>query len=317
MSDCLKCPICLNGFQPGQWIVCCIHDTRHNVHELCQKGTTCSLCRREGMHRNTCLEALFEQGTVPSEEHELSFIGYSAIEGGKGTYKGEWKDNLFHGKGILRWPNGLVEECEFRKGKQHGLSKITFRDGTVANVHYHEGKRHGLSTYTYTDGSVLDKMYHKQTKAVLSVKNTWTDGTVLEAHSHEGKLHGMCKATYPNGHMIEQTYYRGTLHGLYKKTTPINVIEATYIDGKRQGRGTITWPDGTVVTMNYSDDKVHGKWKKVFANGKVEYRTYHEGRLHKPVEAPAAHVSSSKSPVLGKRGREDDLTNQRAKASRV
>lgn len=294
--------------------MCCTHDTRHNVHEMCQKGITCSLCRREGMHRNTCLEALFEQGTVPSEEHEMSLAGHSAIE--EATYKGEWKDNRFHGKGIVRCLKGVMEG-EFRKGKPHGLCKSTHRDGRISEIHYHEGQKHGLGTFTRVDGSVVEEMYHKQTETVLSVKTTCTDGTVVEAHLHEGKKHGLSREINSNGHMLEQTYYRGTLHGLYKKATPINVIEATYIDGKRQGRGTITWPDGTVVTMNYSDDKVHGKWKKVFADGKVECRTYHEGRLQKPVEAPAAHVSSSKSPVLGKRGREDDLTNQHVKASRV
>ena len=287
------------------------------MHEMCQKGITCSLCRREGMLRNKCLEALLERGTVPSEEHEMSFAGHSAIEGATYNYKGEWKDNLPHGKGTVRWPDGLVEEGELCKGKLHGLCKSTFRDGTVVDVHYHEGKKHGLSTYTCADGTVVEDMFHKQTEHRLSVKFTRTDGTVVEFHFHEGKMHGLNRTTTPDGYMIEKTYYKDTLHGLYKKTTPINVIEATYIDGKRQGRGTITWPDGTVVTMNYSDDKVHGKWKKVFANGKVEYRTYHEGKLQKPDKAPTVHASSSKAPVLGKRGREDDLTDQRAKVSCV
>ena len=252
------------------------------------------------MHRNTCLEALLEQGTVPSEEHEMSLAGHSAIEGGTYTYKGEWKDNLPHGKGTVRWSDGLVQEGEFRKGKPHGLCKSTFRDGRIADIHYHEGKKHG-PCITYKDGSVMEEMFHKKTEHALSRKITLSDGlgtSVTNEQYHMGKRHGLSKITYPCSFSIESeesTYYRGTLHGLK----------------------TITWKDGTIATMNYCDDKLHGEWKKVFPNGKVECKIYREGKLQKLKEAPAAHASSSKAPVLGKRGREDDVANEPAKAARA
>ena len=86
------------------------------------------------MHRNTCLEALLEHGTVPSEEHEVP-LDFGVITA---YYKGQWKDNWPHGKGTMKWP-GVVDECEWRNGKKHGFCKTTFADGHVGEIYYHEG----------------------------------------------------------------------------------------------------------------------------------------------------------------------------------
>ena len=45
-------------------------------------------------------------------------------------YNGEWKDNVFHGKGTMKYNDGTIFEgdCE---NKKFIKGKITFRDGTT------------------------------------------------------------------------------------------------------------------------------------------------------------------------------------------
>ena len=215
MSDYLRCPVCLNGFQPGQGIRCCLHDMRHNVHRMCQPGTTCSLCRCEGMQRNTLLEAMLEDGTVPSEEHEMPFppevvqaetIFYNKYPPGLvvdgSTYKGGWKDDQFHGKGIVTRPNGVVEEGTFHKGKRHGVFNCKHPDGRVDKLHYRNGNKDGLCTYRHADGAVVET-YHEDSRFWFYKKVSYPNGTIIENGDRKRGREFYKKVSYPNGTIIE------------------------------------------------------------------------------------------------------------------
>jgi hypothetical protein len=44
-------------------------------------------------------------------------------------YDGEWKDKKRHGKGVLRYGNGIIYDGEWMNGLRHGKGKTTYANG--------------------------------------------------------------------------------------------------------------------------------------------------------------------------------------------
>ncbi len=54
---------------------------------------------------------------------------YGNLEWNDGRlYKGEFKDNKFHGKGVYHYRSGKIFDGYFMNGKKHGKGTITFPD---------------------------------------------------------------------------------------------------------------------------------------------------------------------------------------------
>ena len=44
------------------------------------------------------------------------------------TYKGQWKEDKQHGKGIEMWPDGAVYEGAYVNGKKQGFAVFMWKD---------------------------------------------------------------------------------------------------------------------------------------------------------------------------------------------
>lgn len=94
------------------------------------------------------------------------------------VYEGTFRDNMRHGYGILRYPNGDVYEGEWNLGRKEGKARFIFADsgeiyeGTVNIMIWNEAleladyigmwmndRRHGQGKYMYPDGSVYEGRY--------------------------------------------------------------------------------------------------------------------------------------------------------------
>ena len=69
------------------------------------------------------------------------------VVGWVGEYRGEGV-----GRGKLVYPDGSVDEGEFKDGVLHGHGKGVVADGNVYEGQYKEGKRHGKGRYVSADG---------------------------------------------------------------------------------------------------------------------------------------------------------------------
>lgn len=69
------------------------------------------------------------------------------------TYKGEWKNNNFHGKGLLAYDGGSSYEGDFLNGRPHGKVIYQFEGGGNYTGDFVNGKRQGKGITTYSDGS--------------------------------------------------------------------------------------------------------------------------------------------------------------------
>ena len=83
-------------------------------------------------------------------------FGESSLNDGT-LYKGEWKNNKFHGFGTFvfgtetEWA-GHTFSGNFKDGTYHGYGVYTFPDGEKYVGDYKEGKKHGFGSYSFANG---------------------------------------------------------------------------------------------------------------------------------------------------------------------
>ncbi len=91
----------------------------------------------------------------------------SSISWVGGRYRGEIKDNVPHGWGMLTLPNGTKYEGEWIWGKPQGSGRIKFPDGAVYEGELYRGKRHGYGKYYKPGGSVVTGLWENGSMAKL------------------------------------------------------------------------------------------------------------------------------------------------------
>lgn len=152
-----------------------------------------------------------------NERYEGEFVdgkreGYGVLVG---KYEGEWKDNLYHGRGKL-----LEEgyEGEFRRGMKHGKGK----DGEYEGE-FRENMRHGA-------GRLVDYVGEFR----KGKKEPW------------GKL-----SLGRNGDEYEGGFKADRFHGRGVYTSSLGGYEGEYCGGERHGEGTRTYSDGSTFSGKF------------------------------------------------------------------
>jgi hypothetical protein len=102
-------------------------------------------------------------------------------------------DGKLHGKGKLRWPDGITYDGTFKNGLKDGTGVYTLADGSVYSGRFRKGVRDGEGVMTYAvDGSSLNYTY----KAGERYSGGWRDD----------KRHGACTYTFFNGETARFTW---------------------------------------------------------------------------------------------------------------
>jgi hypothetical protein len=66
-------------------------------------------------------------------------------------YKGEWLNDLYHGKGIESWNYNTIQyEGDFVNGKKTGNGKFEF-SGNVYEGDFQDGQFHGNGKYFFAE----------------------------------------------------------------------------------------------------------------------------------------------------------------------
>ncbi|QNK55064.1 stalk domain-containing protein [Paenibacillus sp. PAMC21692] len=190
----------------------------------------------------------------------------------KSYYEGEFKNNLFHGKGKLVTRDGSYFEGEFVNGLLEGSGKIVDADGSLVYIGDFNGhKLHGEGTIYYSEGTYYKGSFQHGTlngqgeyyidgKIDFSGEfidnnrffgKNYVDGALnFEGFFADNIPHGYGTVFSKNG----QKYYRGQV-----KNNIITGIGIYYLaDGSRyigevfndtmDGFGFIVQPDGTTIT---------------------------------------------------------------------
>ena len=180
-------------------------------------------------------------------------------------YKGEFLDNMCHGKGVMTWPDGSKFEGEFCKGKRK-KGTLTFPDGTIYKGDFLDNMFHGKGVMTLPNGSKFEGEFCKGGRK----KGTYTypDGSIYEGEYLDNLRHGKGVMTWTNGSKFEGEYCKGNFKkGTY--TYPDGAIyKGEYLNNLHHGKGVMTFPNGD----KFEGEFCKGKRKKgtyTFADGKA------------------------------------------------
>ena len=148
-------------------------------------------------------------------------------------YKGEFKDKLEHGQGVVTYPDGLSYTGEFKYGYEDGQGVMTWPGGETLSGEFKEGNPvYGKSESPTSDriyeGEFLDWTFHGQ--GVM----TWADGGRYEGKFKDGFMDGKGVYTWQDGR-----YYEGE----WKKD-------------KHDGPGVITLANGSRFKQVWKDGKL-------------------------------------------------------------
>jgi hypothetical protein len=113
-------------------------------------------------------EGVFSLGPVSRYEGEWRRFGSTIKRHGQGrfttdgfSYEGDFAEDLFHGHGILRWPEGQEYDGDFCQGQIEGEGEILFLDGSRYKGQWVAGRMHGTGTFsTLDDQHWTGEWYH-------------------------------------------------------------------------------------------------------------------------------------------------------------
>ena len=110
------------------------------------------------------------------------------------TYEGEWKNDAFHGTGVLVDTAGNQYEGEFQQGRKHGSGTQTYADGSKYSGEWRDGARHGTGHLVARDGSTYSGQWRDGVPSGEGTRVAATGATHRGVFA-DGKPHGWGVAT--------------------------------------------------------------------------------------------------------------------------
>ena len=161
-------------------------------------------------------------------------------------YKGEWKNGLKHGKGILYYENGSI-----------------LYDG-----YFIQDKFEGKGNYYYEDSNYYIEKWKNKKDEIIYAKGKLYDGDFIYHKSKGNKID-----IYEYGNYYEGEWKNGKKHGkgiIYHKNGNI-LYNGDFIDDKFEGNGKYIYEDGDYYIGEFSNGLKNGQGKEVNRNGEIIY----------------------------------------------
>ncbi|KAH3731386.1 mORN repeat protein [Pelomyxa schiedti] len=146
--------------------------------------------------------------------------GNNNPEGGGGSYVGEWKDDVFHGRGVRLWANGDRYDGQWVGGKEHGEGTKTWsRDGSSSFTGLWEDGVPTKGTRRWPNGDMFEGTFTQnwcrggEGVATLSsssspsssnLKGTLNNNNLFQGASHPGVKHQMGSSQFEHCQLIEK-----------------------------------------------------------------------------------------------------------------
>jgi len=166
----------------------------------------------------------------------------------KFRYAGYFKDNLFHGLGILEKENGWIYKGEFRDNVSNGYG-IEISDSGRYEGFWINGRYQGYGEFYYTNknGNSGKNLEYKG-----GYYNGVRDGIGIISFEDGGKYFGSFKKNKMNGVGLFEWKQGHKYYGTWK-------------NDKMNGKGKYKWKNGDMYIGEYENDLRHGKGEYVFA----------------------------------------------------
>lgn len=136
-----------------------------------------------------------------------------------GDYQGEFQDDLPHGQGDIKYPDGSTYSGGFRSGKFNGRGCFTFPDGGKYEGDWFDGNMNGLGKLIDAEGNVYNgRWVHGEQTGLGTLTNA--EGLSYVGEFKDGKFHGWGTYTWPTGQTYVGEFYEGEFHGEGTLTIP-------------------------------------------------------------------------------------------------
>lgn len=171
------------------------------------------------------------------------------------VYDGDIQDNLFHGEGVLIWPDERRYEGEFREGLMTGQGRLELRDGCIMEGTFVEGVLHGEGSLVCGDDRYQGTFRQGE---LVSGSVTYVDGNSYQGEFQAFLAHGEGIWVTPSGEQYEGTFADGSITtGSYRNQ------EGYAYNGPFQGfdfhgKGELTRPDGVIIRAGFEYGKASG-----------------------------------------------------------
>jgi len=114
--------------------------------------------------------------SLNSQYYKGSFVNFK--KEGKGVeitkeyeYEGEFKNDIKHGNGLIKFNNGEIYEGQLTEDKITGVGKYTWKNKHTYEGDFIDAKMHGKGTYKWPDGSEYFGDYVNNIKEGMVILN--------------------------------------------------------------------------------------------------------------------------------------------------
>lgn len=170
-------------------------------------------------------------------------------------YKGYWKDNDFHGKGVLYFAGGDVYDGEWKNGERTANCIMTYKNGNTYTGEWLNNSMHGKGKYTWGSGGA-------------------NSGDVYDGDFVNNEMHGKATYIWKNGDKYTGDWVRGVRTGkgifIWSNTGSFkgHKYEGDFLNNVFTGKASYTWPNGDVYNGDWLNGVRTGKSVWIGADGK-------------------------------------------------
>jgi hypothetical protein len=223
-------------------------------------------------------------------------ISDAVLTTSEGDYRGNVKDGVPHGLGIMEYANGDYYDGEWRDGVKSGEGCEFLEDGESYVGSFLDDARHGKGRCSdaggdeydgeWVKGELIEKLYndsHSQDVTRLEapdgrVSYKYANGDLYRGGWENGMPEGTGSMSYHNGDSYVGKWQAGQFHGTgVKKTADGDSFDGFWKQGKMHGRGVAQYSDGDTYEGQWANDLHDGKGIFTTADGQVYEGRWHEG----------------------------------------
>lgn len=212
----------------------------------------------DGYGRIISINGDFYEGQIIKGIIEGNGLFYSQEK--KMLYQGQFKNNLFEGKGeqnFENFGNEITYEGMFKKGKREGKGKILYGDGNMYEGEFFDDKFNGDGTFKWKDGRIYKGKWKDNQMNGKGIFK-WDNNTFYEGDYIDNRREG-----FGFYHFNETSYYEGKWfnnmpHGKGKLVKDGTVLEGLFRFGniiKNKSNKNCENNTGKIMNIEFKNEK--------------------------------------------------------------
>ncbi len=200
-----------------------------------------------------------------------------------GTYVGQHKSGILHGKGVYTWKNGEKYDGEYVNGDKTGKGVYLWANGDIYEGEYLNNSRSGKGVFTWADGTRYEGDFVNGKRTGKGIY-TWTSGTRYEGDFVDGERTGKGLYTWASGAKYEGDFVDGerTGKGVYTWASGTK-YEGDFVDGESTGKGVLYWNNGDRYEGSFKKDKQDGEGVYYWQDGRKFVGTFSRDKPDKGI----------------------------------